>query len=369
MRYRSSPRQPLPAANRWPSLSAVWPWAFACALVASSAVQAQAAPAGYQIVGDTCQPQKPRFPARYAHFRALRGAAAVDRLHLVALATKDAEAHLDVEAQIQEIDLNGDGICDQIVFVSDPIGTGGDHYVLATIYIARKGRWQRIGARSAAKSDSPADLYTMTPPKDEQFVFGTAEALRRPGGARTFLVVWTADQRVSNGYNGYRILEVNQAVGSLVAVDKWNGEAAGSRVDSGDRYARLLAANGQWTRCAVRDLRGIVEDAVRGCPVDDGLQRELCNLGSRNQLVEVVDIRLMMLAEVVLHGLKRDVRRQTVLRTRQLGQFVFRDAVVFLDPTSEAKWARPSSAFLCAGAPLVCRCQTWRLQPLVPSVE
>jgi hypothetical protein len=82
----------------------------------------------------------------------------------------------------------------------------------------------------------------------------------------------------------------------------------------------------------VRDLRGIVEDAARRGLFDDGLQRELCKLGPRDQLVEVVNIRLMMLAVVVLHGLKRDVRRQSVLRIRQLGQFVFHDAGVFVYP-------------------------------------
>jgi len=202
------------------------PWVFACALAASNSVHAQAAPAAYQIVDDSCQPQKPRFPARYANFRALRGAAATERGYRVALATKDAQAHLAIEAEIQEIDLNGDGICDQIVIASDPIGTGGDHVVLATIYIARKGHWQRIGAHPTAKSDAPAYLDTMRSPKDQPFVFGALEALRRPREARTFLVVWTADQRVSNGFYGYRILEVDQAAGRLVPVDKWNDEGA-----------------------------------------------------------------------------------------------------------------------------------------------
>jgi hypothetical protein len=69
---------------------------------------------------------------------------------------------------------------------------------------------------------------------------------------------------------------------------------------------------------------------------DDGLQRELFKLGPLDQLVEVVEIRLMMLAVVVLHGLDGDVRRQCVLRIRQLGQFVFHDSGVLVDPESGA---------------------------------
>jgi len=116
-------------------------------------------------------------------------------------------------------------LMDQVIVVSDPVGTGGDRDVLATVYIANQGTWRRIGARSAAKSDRPVDLITMRTPADGNFAFDEFVALRRPGETRTYLVAW-AGARVSNGFVGYRVFEIEPAAGALVPVDKWKDDGA-----------------------------------------------------------------------------------------------------------------------------------------------
>lgn len=194
-------------------------------LAALDCAQAQAEPADYRLIADTCQLQRPRFPAGYAKYEGLRTAAKVERAHRAILATKDAQAGLQLEAAVRELDLTGNGVCDTIMVVSDPIGSGGDRDVLTTIYLTGKARWQRIGARSAAHSDLPSDVNTIASPADADFAFSDYAALRRPGQAKTYLVAWHA-QRVTNGFDGYRVFEIDRAAATLRPVDKWTGEGA-----------------------------------------------------------------------------------------------------------------------------------------------
>ena len=178
----------------------------------------------YRVVSPACQPQKPRFPAAYAKLAALRAAGKSERTHDVDLAVKDAQANLNVEATVHEIDLDADGVCDDVVVVLDPIGTGGDADALTTFYIAGKNGWKRIGARSAA-SDRPVDLDLIKAPADQDFAFSDFAVMRRADQPRTFIVAWRHD-RITNGFAGYRIFELDPHALALRAVDKWNDEGA-----------------------------------------------------------------------------------------------------------------------------------------------
>jgi hypothetical protein len=66
----------------------------------------------------------------------------------------------------------------------------------------------------------------------------------------------------------------------------------------------------------VPDLGGVVEHRAGGLP-DDVLECRLGELGTRNQVVQVGGIGLMVLAVVELEGLLRDVRRQRIHGVRQ----------------------------------------------------
>jgi hypothetical protein len=76
----------------------------------------------------------------------------------------------------------------------------------------------------------------------------------------------------------------------------------------------------------VPDLRRVVEDAdlvgLARAAGDDLLQRQVRELGAGNQLVKVVDIRLVMLAVVEPHGVGGDDRVERVVGVRQGGQDV-----------------------------------------------
>lgn len=194
-------------------------------LAALDCAQAQTEPADYRLVTDACQPQSPRFPVGYAKYEGLRSAARDERAHRAVMATKDAQTGLQLEVAVRELDLTGDGVCDDIMVVSDPIGSGGDRDVLATVYLSGKGRWQRLGARSAVKSDRPSELNTIASPADANFAFSDYAVLRRAGETKTYLVAWH-EERVTNGFLGYRVFEIDSAAATLRPIDKWTHDGA-----------------------------------------------------------------------------------------------------------------------------------------------
>jgi hypothetical protein len=126
------------------------------------------------ILAPECTPQKPRFPPAYGKFSELGKAASGERTH--AIAQKHADSGINIEAMVQEIDLDGDGACDVVVSVRDPISTGGDSDVLSTLYLARKGRWLRVGAQSAKKTDRPAQFDLIQAGKTWQEPLLTSDA-------------------------------------------------------------------------------------------------------------------------------------------------------------------------------------------------
>ena len=72
----------------------------------------------------------------------------------------------------------------------------------------------------------------------------------------------------------------------------------------------------------VPHLGGVVEDAAAGF-LDDFFQAGVLELGALDQVVQVGDVGLMMLAVVKLQGFLGDGRGQGVQRVGQFGQFVF----------------------------------------------
>lgn len=176
------------------------------------------------VLAPECAPQKPRFPPAYGKFPELDKAASGERTHAIVIAQKHADSGLNVEAMLQEIDLDGDGTCDVVVSVRDPISTGGDSDVLSTLYLARKGSWLRVGAQSAEKTDRPAQLDLIKAPTDNNFIFSDFAALRHRSTNRTYLVTWS-HERVANNPSGYQVLEL-AARGTLRALDKWTGAGA-----------------------------------------------------------------------------------------------------------------------------------------------
>lgn len=197
------------------------------AISTSIPVLGQAELGGHQIVSGACKVQKPRFSSRYANYKGLRDAARDEREHLANIAVKDAQASMFVQASMRELDLTGNDTCDDIVVVSDPVSSGGDRDVLATVYVANNGLWHRVGAASATRTDGPSELDTRRSPADATFAFDEYVALRRPGWTKTYLIAWHSE-RVTNGFAGYRVLEIDLAASTLRLIDKWTGE--GSKV-------------------------------------------------------------------------------------------------------------------------------------------
>jgi hypothetical protein len=71
----------------------------------------------------------------------------------------------------------------------------------------------------------------------------------------------------------------------------------------------------------VPDLRGVVEHAAARL-AHDVFERQILELGARNELVQVVDVGLVVLAVVVLQGLPGNVRLERVDGVGQGGQLV-----------------------------------------------
>jgi quinol monooxygenase YgiN len=76
-----------------------------------------------------------------------------------------------------------------------------------------------------ARSVGRSDLNTMGSPADQNFAFSNYAALRVPRQARTYLVAWH-EGRVTNGFEGYHVYQIDRAAASLRLVDKWNDEGA-----------------------------------------------------------------------------------------------------------------------------------------------
>lgn len=171
------------------------------------------------LIERSCESQRPRFPASFRNHKDLRAVPALRRQHRAVLEVKDARARLHVEAQLIEIDLDRDGTCDLIITVRDPLSSGGDSEVLSTVYLAQGGKWIRYGARSALKGDRPAELSLAKYPEDENYEFADFTALEQ--GEKTYIVAWRYE-RVLNGFDGYRILELDRRAGRLQPIDKWS---------------------------------------------------------------------------------------------------------------------------------------------------
>src|ERR1019366_3084313 len=77
------------------------------------------------------------------------------------------------------------------------------------------------------------------------------------------------------------------------------------------RYARGIRAEAAPLEGVVPDLGSVVEDFALG-GAHDVLERQVLILAAGNELVQVVDVGLMVLAVVVFGGLGRDVRAQRV---------------------------------------------------------
>ena len=200
-----------PCARRW----------ILVAMMAMHALCLAKEAAAFVPVSEGCNIHDPHFPELYARIAALRNSEPTERQHLVVLAVKDKEANLNVEATLHEIDLNGDGTCDLVVTTRDPLDTGGDSEVLSTIYIAQRGGWLRIGARSAVKANYPSELDIAKFPDDENFAFSGYVSMRDQKTGKPYLVTWHVD-RIVNGFEGYRILEVDMGAGTLRDVGKWS---------------------------------------------------------------------------------------------------------------------------------------------------
>lgn len=68
----------------------------------------------------------------------------------------------------------------------------------------------------------------------------------------------------------------------------------------------------------VPDLCGVVEHTARGL-LDDVFEAQVLELGALDQVVQVRDVGLVVLAVVELQRFLGDVRRQSVLGVRQRG--------------------------------------------------
>lgn len=189
------------------------------------ATLAEAAPAGFAMVSDDCRLAAPRFPASYAKRAELRKASGADRLHTVSLGSKKDEVGANVEATLHEIDLNGDGVCDLVVTMRDPVSSGGDSDVLSTVYLAGNRTWKRLGAVTAKRDDLPSSLDLTKSAQDEDYAFSDHAVLRDLAANRTYLIGWHSE-RVTNGFDGYRLYEMDAAKGELRVVDKWTGDGA-----------------------------------------------------------------------------------------------------------------------------------------------
>src|SRR5690554_7384005 len=78
------------------------------------------------------------------------------------------------------------------------------------------------------------------------------------------------------------------------------------------RLATAVRAHAVPEEGVVPDLGSLVEDSAGGL-LDDLLERHVLEFGARNQVVELVDVRLMMLAMVKLERLCRHVRLEGIL--------------------------------------------------------
>lgn len=196
------------------------------ALVSAGSAFGQNAAEELVPVEGTCKAAEQRFPDKYAKFSKLKNVGRGQRTQRVTLLVKDRSAGLFIEATLQEIDLDNDGICDLVVTTRDPIGSGGDSDVLTSLYFSGNGpAWKRIGAASAQKSDLPSELDLMKSPDDANYAFSEFVAIRHRPSGRTYLVAWN-HERVANGQPGYAILELNEGKIALHPLDKWNPPGA-----------------------------------------------------------------------------------------------------------------------------------------------
>jgi len=168
-----------------------------------------------------CRPQTRRLPPLYASQVVKAPLPVNERLHLRQLAAKGAEW---VEVSLQEIDLSGSGVCDLIATVRDPLSSGGDSDVLTTIYLAKPpSDWLRVGAISARRDDRPASLDLIEYGDDEQFTFSEVRKLTLPSDLTVYLVAWH-DERIANGFDGYRVFALDRHEGRLRSLDRWTGK-------------------------------------------------------------------------------------------------------------------------------------------------
>lgn len=180
------------------------------------------------LVDGPCRLHKPRWPEGYASLPALRNVSPNWREHSFKLFDKGEPSEptfgLEVWADLKEIDVDADGVCDLVVTVKDAVSTGGDYTPLTTLYLARKNGWLRVGARTT-KRDLPAYVDPAKLASDKNYMFADYVLVKSQASTKPYLIAWNSG-RSQGGFRGYRIFEVDTAEARLRSVDKWNGPGA-----------------------------------------------------------------------------------------------------------------------------------------------
>ena len=91
------------------------------------------------------------------------------------------------------------------------------------------------------------------------------------------------------------------------------------------RFAATLRRQAVPEEGVIPDLGGVVVDAAGWCLDDDVFEGQIFVLGALDQVIQVGDIGLMMLAVVKVERFRRNVRSQCVLLIGQGGQEMFHD--------------------------------------------
>jgi hypothetical protein len=200
----------------------------ACFFLAIGHVQG-AAP-DITIASDRCHVQTPRLPKRYFSYPALHKVPINERNYstkLFSKARKPSEPGfgLEVWAQFEEMDIDGDSICDLLVTTHNYLSSGGDSDALSTVYLATSNGWSRIGAKTAEKTDLSTELDSLKVSSDENYEFSDHIVIRLKETGKSYIIAWHYG-RVANGFSGYRILEVDRINDVMKNIDKWNGVGA-----------------------------------------------------------------------------------------------------------------------------------------------
>ena len=202
-----------------------------------------------------CAVQTPRFPRAYAKVAARRNAPNGAREHSVPLSAKgkpgEPADNLQIWADVSEVDLDGDGTCDLIATVLNQLSSGGDSAALTTLYLARRGGWRRIGPSTVADETRSTEIDVVKAQDDENYQFSEAVAVRH--GYTPILVAWRSS-RIVDGFDGYRVLQLDEGRRRLVPLDRRRDVGAAvwrwfTATDRFDHETDALAPDGG---CVVR---------------------------------------------------------------------------------------------------------------------